>query len=104
VFNTLKEMFGDKFSSAVDSHASSAKDNLKRIENALKNEDVSELEHAAHSLKGASSQFGAMALSELARQMEQFAKNGEIEKAKNIIDKLKISREEVKKLMLNKMV
>jgi len=101
VFNILKEMFGDTFSAAVGSHASSAKDNLKRIENSLEKGDASELEHAAHSLKGASSQFGAMALSELARKMEQFGKDGEIEKAKEIIDELKFSREEVEKLMLN---
>ncbi|MCK4863875.1 MAG: response regulator [Gammaproteobacteria bacterium] len=104
VFNTLKEMFGDTFSVAVGSHASSAKDNLKRIENAIEKGDASELEHAAHSLKGASGQFGAMRLSKLAEQMEQFGKDAEIEKAKGIIDELKILREEVEKLMLNKMI
>ncbi len=103
VFNTLKEMFADKFSFAVDSHTTSAKNNIKRIENALEKGDASELEHAAHSLKGASGQFGAMKLSELAKQMEQFGKDGELEKAKEIIDELKISREEVEKLMLSEM-
>ena len=101
IFNVLKEMFGDTFSNAVESHTKSAKDNVKRIEGAVKNNDASELEHAAHSLKGASSQFGAMVLSEFARQLEQFGKDGEVEKAKEIIDKLNISRAEVEKLMLN---
>ena len=103
VFNVLKNMFGDTFTEAVNSHTSSAKDNVKLIEKALANNDANEFEQAAHSLKGASSQFGAMVLSEFARQLEQFGKDGEIEKAKEIIDKLKISRVEVEKLMLNEM-
>ena len=103
VFGFLQEIFGDGFAEAVNNHAESAKDNLKRIEEALDNNDANELEHAAHSLKGASGQFGAMILSELARQMEMFGKSGEVEKAKEIIDELKVSIEEVEKLMLNEM-
>ncbi|MCK4842065.1 MAG: response regulator [Methylococcales bacterium] len=104
VFNVLKEMFGDAFPNAVDSHTKSAKDNIRRIEDALVQNDMSELEHAAHSLKGASGQFGAMVVSELARQMELFGKNGEIDKAKNIIAELKAAREEVEKRIASEIV
>ena len=99
VFHTLKNMFGNAFVDAVASHTSSAKDNVGKMEEALNNNDANQLEHAAHSLKGASAQFGAMQLSELAQKMEEFGKKSQIEKAKEIIEALKQAREAVEALM-----
>jgi len=99
----LKGMFGTEFSGVVDSHTTSAKKNIKRMEDAFENNNASELEHAAHSLKGASAQFGAVTLSELAKQMEQFGKNKEIDKAKAIFSELKSARENVETEMLKEM-
>ena len=100
VFNVLKDVFGESFSSAVNRHTASAIDNIANMEEALKNNNAELLEHAAHSLKGASAQFGAIALSGLAEQMEIFGKNDEIEKAKDIINQLVSTRKKVEKLML----
>lgn len=99
VFNVLKEMFGDNFNDVVKKHSESSLDNVKRIEVALANNDASELEHAAHSLKGASGQFGAKRLSELAMKIELFGKETEFDKAKNIFDELKDARDEAERLM-----
>lgn len=99
VFNVLKSMFGDAFPAAVGSHTTSAKENIVRIDDAIKNNDASELEHAAHSLKGASAQFGALLLSELARQMEMHGKAGEVDSAKIILEDLKASRIEAEEMM-----
>ncbi len=103
IFNVLKNMFGDAFPAAVGSHTTSAKENVERIEKAIVNNDSKELEHAAHSLKGASGQFGAMVLSELAKQLEQLAKEDNIDKAKHIFPKLKAEREDVEKAMLKEL-
>ena len=102
-FNILKELFGDKFEDAVNSHSISAKENISRIKEAVEKSDLNELVHAAHSLKGASSQFGALALSEIALKIEEHAKNNMIEKAKGLIDELQSRREEVEKLMLKEL-
>ena len=103
IFNVLKQMFGDTFSSAVESHTESAKDNIRRVEEALDKNDADELERAAHSLKGASAQFGAMVLSELSMKIEQFGKNSKIDNAKEIFSELKTAREEVEKMMLKEL-
>lgn len=103
-FNILKELFGGKMADAVDSHTISAKENIIRIEKAIEKSDASALVHAAHSLKGASSQFGALALCELALKMEEHGKNNMIEKAKELITELQSSREEVEKLMLKELM
>ncbi len=99
VFNVLKGVFGDAFENAVKNHNGSANENIKKIEGALKNTDLKELEHAAHSLKGAAAQFGAFMLSELAEQVEQFAIESEIDKAKKIFSRLKVAREDVEEEM-----
>ena len=96
----FNNMFGDTFVDAVQSHTNNAKENVNRIENALDNNNANELEHAAHSLKGASGQFGAVVLSELAKRMEQYGKDAAIDKAKNIFVELKTAREEVENLMM----
>ena len=100
VFNVLKGLFGDAFKNAVENHTNSAKDNIKKIEEALNTADLKELERAAHSLKGAAAQFGAVALTELAKQVEHFAADADIEKAKNLFSQLKTAREKVESEML----
>ena len=99
VFNVLKQMFADNFPKAVQSHTTTSKDNLQRVEQALKDNDAEALEHAAHSLKGAAAQFGAMQLSELARQAEFFGKDNDIESARAIFEQLKTAREQAEQLM-----
>ena len=100
VFNALKEMFGDAFMDAVNNHTISALENIKQIEIALDKNDANAIELAAHSLKGASGQFGAMVLSKLAAEMEQFGKDAAIDDAKIIFSELKKAREEAEKLMM----
>ena len=100
VFNTLKNLFSDTFSGAVESHTNSALENIRLIEEALKNNKSQEIERAAHSLKGASGQFGAMNLSFLSEQMEMYGKEGELEKAKNSFIKLKEAQKKAENAML----
>ena len=101
VFNVLKDIFGDNFYNAIDNHTKSAKENILRIETAITNNNASELEHAAHSLKGASAQFGAMVLSDWAKKMEAYGKNNEVNKAKDILQEIIVARENAEKAMLN---
>ena len=100
VFNVLKGLFGDAFKNAVENHTNSTKDNIKKIEKALNTGDLKELERAAHSLKGAAAQFGAVTLSAIAEKLEQFAEDADIEKAKNLFSQLKTAREKVESEML----
>ena len=100
VFDGLKELFAEAFADAVESHTVSGKNNVARIEAAISNGDANELQHAGHSLKGASGQFGAMVLNDLAKKMELFGKDGDIEKAKEILEDLKQARDRAEELMM----
>jgi len=92
-FNTLKMLFKDKFTSAVEEHTCTAKENVLKVEEALKNGDFDSLERAAHSLKGASAQFGAIKLSNIAASMEQFAKNEELHAANDLLTELQTTQQ-----------
>ena len=102
-FNVLKDLFGDSFEDAINSHTLSAKENISRIVEAIEKSDSSQLIHAAHSLKGASSQFGALALSDIALKLEEYGQNNMIEKARELIDELQSVREEAENLMLKEL-
>lgn len=103
VFNELKKIVAEKFPDAVAIYTEISKKNINSIVAAIEKGDGSELEHAAHSLKGSSGQFGAMLLSELARKMELFGKINEIDKAKEIVQDLLDVRRSVEILMLKEL-
>jgi len=103
VFNGLKKLFKDGFPDVVKKHTDSAVENIKLIEMAIENVDYKTLERAAHSIKGASSQFGAGRLSEIASQVESLAKaeNGQdMEKIKTCFLLLKREQKVVEAIML----
>jgi len=103
VFNVLKKMFGEKFPDAVASYTMTAKENVSAIMIATEKGDATGLEHAAHALKGASGQFGALLLSELARKMEVLGHCNEVDKAKEIIQDVVAARISVEKIMLKEL-
>lgn len=103
IFNVLKKMFEEKFPDAVESYIMTAKEKVRAIMLATEKGDASGLEHAAHALKGASGQFGALLLSELARKMEVFGRCNEVDKAKEIIQDVIDARISVEKLMLKEL-
>jgi len=103
IFNVLKKMFEEKFPDAVASYTMTAKENISAIMVATEKGDATGLEHAAHALKGASGQFGALLLSELARKLEVFGHCNEVDKAKEIVQDIIDARVSVEKLMLKEL-
>jgi len=102
VFSGLQKMFQDKFPGAIEQHTSNASENVRRIEVALQESDLEALERAAHSLKGASGQFGALSLNKLALQMEMFAADGEIEKVRSLFSELKSAQVNAAQMMMSR--
>ncbi|MCF6322916.1 MAG: response regulator [Gammaproteobacteria bacterium] len=99
-FNQLRKMFGDRFPDTIEQHTQNALDNIKRVESAIHQGDLGLLEHAAHSIKGASGQFGAKQLSEISLKMESIAKEGDLKQAKALFNELQIAQQEAAKVML----
>ncbi len=99
-FNQLRKMFGDRFPDTIEQHTQNALDNINRVESAINQGDLGLLEHAAHSIKGASGQFGAKQLSEVSFKMESLAKEGSLDEARALLGELQVAQREAAKAML----
>ncbi|MFC1602786.1 response regulator [Pseudomonadota bacterium] len=99
-FNTLKQLFGDKFNSVIEQHIQNALENVHRVEAAIQHDDWQTAERAAHSLKGTSLQFGAINLNKVAIEMETSAKNEELESTTALLAKLKAAQQQAAHAML----
>jgi len=98
-FNNLKQLFEDKFPFAVEQHETSVFDNLQLIKVAIEQQDLETLERISHSVKGSSAQFGALVLSKLAAEMEQLARNNDLDRAVNLFSELSDCQKQVAQLM-----
>ncbi len=99
VFKNLKSLFKDKFPLVIEQHTQNARENILRAKTAIEDNDAKTLERAAHSLKGASAQFGANHLNSIAVEIEILAKSGNIRQAEKLIDKLQTAQQEAATLM-----
>ena len=73
----LKEVLEDEFSVLIDTYLTDAKFRLQLIENGINSQDYEAVRLAAHSLKGASANLGALVLAELCEKLEYDCKAGQ---------------------------
>lgn len=99
-FNQLKKMFGERFSEIIEQHTQNAAENVSRVEEAIKQGDFDQLEHAAHSIKGASAQFGAIQLNKVSIELEKLAKEGDLKRAEVAFRELKVAQQVTAEAML----
>ncbi len=102
-FNNLKKLFGEKFLALVAQHTESALKNMNLVVESIQKTDLQSLERAAHSLKGASGQFGAVELSIKASEMEELAKQGLLDDAVELLPSLQSVQEQTAQLMLKRL-
>ncbi len=74
IVSELLEVMGSEFTSLVRVYLEDTPKNLKALSDAAENGDVNGMVAPAHSLKSTSANLGAMALSELAKQIEHGAR------------------------------
>ena len=72
----LKEVLEDEFGILISTYLADAKLRLQLIEQGLQNQDYEAVRLAAHSLKGASANLGALILAELCEKLEHDCKVG----------------------------
>ena len=70
---------------------------MSRIEEAMSSEDAEGLERAAHSLKGALTNLGAERSSEIARELERFGCERDLEGTKDAYERLDTAIEDLRK-------
>ena len=73
----LKEVLEDEFSVLIDTYLTDAQFRLQLIQNGINSHDYEAVRLAAHSLKGASANLGALLLAELCEKLEHDCKVGQ---------------------------
>lgn len=82
VLAELKDIMEDEFGALIETYLKDAEQRMQVIIQACReNQDADTLLKAAHSLKGSSSNIGAMLLAGICKQLEQAAREGELSQA-----------------------
>ena len=103
-FKTLGENLGlelEEFVELVELFASSAASDIDRLSKAYENSDTKQVSEAAHSLKGSSGNLGFGSFSEIAKKVEEKAKNGNIEGSTETISLLNEKLQEITEQLKN---
>ena len=82
VYQELSEMVGDDFiDEMVDAFLEEGVQFIADLDSAFADQDVDRFRRAAHSLKSNAATFGAMKLSELAKELEEMSRKGQLDDA-----------------------
>ena len=81
----LKELMGEDFYGLLDTYLSGSQDRIDALQAAVQNSDIKSVIQAAHSLKGTSSNLGALYLAKLC---DELARQAQQDKNNNLIDKI----------------
>ena len=95
----LREIMDDEFDILLETYLGDAATKLDMIESALEQNDREKLRESAHSLKGSSSNIGALPLSGLCANLEYLARENQIGEARKIIGGVRAEYERVKSLL-----
>ena len=96
----LKELVDDDdpdfFIELLEDYLNNSEENLKAIRYAIQAKDTITVVKTAHILKGASSNIGAVNMTELSKQLEHLGREEILEGAVELIDRLDVELVEVK--------
>jgi CheY-like chemotaxis protein len=85
----LRELVGDDFlDEVIDAFLADAPTYLATLRRSVDEKDAEELRRAAHTLKSNGSTLGAEKFSELCRELEQRAKNDQLDDASELVDRI----------------
>ncbi|NVJ60330.1 MAG: Hpt domain-containing protein [Gammaproteobacteria bacterium] len=85
----LKELLGADFNLLVDAFDNDNREHLAHIQSAIDDKDFEQLTHAAHSIKGASSNLGAIELASVCQKLESAGKEKDLSTAASDFEKAK---------------
>ncbi|MEM7401829.1 MAG: EAL domain-containing protein, partial [Pseudomonadota bacterium] len=84
----LRENVGDGFNDMVQVYIDDMEILLRSLEKSIVDNDASSLRHYAHSIKGSSSNFGAVRLVHIAKELEGIGAQGTTAGAKDLVDSI----------------
>ena len=97
----LKEVLEDEFSVLIDTYLTDAKLRLNLIKNGIATQDYEAVRLAAHSLKGASANLGALVLAQICEKLEHDCKVGEYENCNTQQSNIKQELYQVEQVLLS---
>ena len=86
----LKEVLEDEFGVLINTYLTDAKFRLQLIQNGINNQDYEAVRLAAHSLKGASANLGAVILAQLCEKLEHDCKVGQTQGCDILLKKMEV--------------
>jgi HPt (histidine-containing phosphotransfer) domain-containing protein len=86
-------------SELIDTYLSDSPAQLAAMQSALSAGDPQELRRAAHSLKSNSASFGAQALAQVCKELEEMGKSGALERAGAHVARAKVEFEKVSRAL-----
>ena len=89
VFNEMRELMDDALGEFISTYLGNSPRLIDQMEQGLAASDAEAIHHSAHQLKGGSGSIGAMRLYELARQIEQMARDGGTQDIEPLLQELK---------------
>ncbi len=95
IFGELKMLLGDGINDVVRSFRDQLKSNLDMLEQAIISKDSEQVRLFSHSIKGSASNFGATRLVDISKQLEYEAKDGELGRAINRLDRIHVESNRV---------
>lgn len=87
-FEELRDLLEEDFTDLIQTYINDSETRLSEMQSAIKNDDNRLGFEAAHSLKGASSNLGAVHLSELCYQLQEICRGNQISRHQQLIDEI----------------
>lgn len=88
-FDELKDLLEDDFVDLITNYIADSEKRIAEMQTAFDNNDNRLGFESAHGLKGASSNLGATALTEMCYQLQEICRGGQIHKHQQLIDEIK---------------
>lgn len=101
VLHNLREIMLDAFPVLLTTYLNDSEQRLQTLRQACHNGQPEALRRAAHSLKGSSSNMGAVRLAHLCHQLEERAKVGSLDNATALVERIEAEFSMVRHLLLD---
>lgn len=92
----LKEVMEDEFDILIETYLTDSESRVDQLQQALDAGDADAYSKAAHSFKGSCTNIGAPALAKLCFQAEMDGRNGDISRAPEQVEAIKVEFEQVR--------
>jgi signal transduction histidine kinase/CheY-like chemotaxis protein/HPt (histidine-containing phosphotransfer) domain-containing protein len=95
----MREALGEDFDDLITTYVEGVEEMLRVIPQAWETSDLKELERQVHSIKSSSASVGAMALSKLARTMEDQARSNELVEVAEQVQEMELEFQRVREII-----